>query len=202
MEEPSNKRRRRTWAGAKWMKSGTLLSEPRIGNEDKPRRITQYVSEATQPHLLGSFVRKCRLGLTRSHDMEVLMGFLDFLLKKKRSNKRDSGKQLIDVRSGEERRLEEEAAAVAKTRARPEIEALFSELLRIGSAEQFLKYDSSGKYDDRGNHLRTYAIGQELNRLGGMKLMLAGFYRVRVSLPAVRAAELERTWDGIGDWQA
>jgi hypothetical protein len=43
-------------------------------------------------------------------------------------------------------------------------------------------------------------IGEQLNRVGGLQLMLKAHAAVAVKLGVVAARELESAWDGIGEW--
>lgn len=72
------------------------------------------------------------------------------------------------------------------------------ELIRIGrksvpdahSASNFL-----GPAQERARE-----IGEDLNRAGGLQLMLKAHGIVRAELGNVAARELESAWDGIGEW--
>jgi len=69
---------------------------------------------------------------------------------------------------------------------------LLEELISIGINECYLPRREG----------RTTEIGKELNRIGGMELMLWAHERVAVELGNVVARELESAWGGIGSWQS
>jgi hypothetical protein len=75
-------------------------------------------------------------------------------------------------------------------------EGLTKELLTIGTVEE-------GLLPPRGSELRgrIKSIGVSLNALGGKELMLKVHAVVRENLGSARARELERAWDGVGDWE-
>lgn len=68
------------------------------------------------------------------------------------------------------------------------------ELVEIGTGRGFMTVEK----DDE----RTREIGHRLDRLGGMELMQRVHANVSQQLPyRARSRELERAWDGIGDWR-
>jgi hypothetical protein len=75
-------------------------------------------------------------------------------------------------------------------------EGLTKELLTIGTVEE-------GLLPPQGSELRgrIESIGVSLNARGGKELMLKVHAVVRENLDSARARELERAWDGVGDWE-
>jgi hypothetical protein len=75
-------------------------------------------------------------------------------------------------------------------------EGLTKELLTIGTVEE-------GLLPPQGSELRgrIESIGVSLNARGGKELMLTVHAVVRENLGSARARELERAWDGVGDWE-
>jgi hypothetical protein len=75
----------------------------------------------------------------------------------------------------------------------PELEAMAMKLVQIGRDPNGLRRDE------------VRAIGEQLNRRGGRTAMLEVIHRAdavarqRTGEPILRP--IERTWDGIGDWQ-
>ncbi|MEO3749446.1 hypothetical protein [Streptomyces sp. B6B3] len=69
---------------------------------------------------------------------------------------------------------------------------LANELLAIGRRGGFLTM--------QGKDARTRAIGAELDRMGGMQMMLDVHDVVAAEIGRLPARELEAAWDGIGDW--
>jgi hypothetical protein len=70
------------------------------------------------------------------------------------------------------------------------VDPLIHELVSIGSTRGYLPREPG----------RTREIGEELNRIGGMELMLAAHQQVSLALGNVKARELESAWGYIGQW--
>ena len=77
----------------------------------------------------------------------------------------------------------------------PSVKDLITELIDVGHAEGTL-------LPPRGSELwsRVRSIGSALNHAGGKELMLQAHRDVRDRLGATYARELERVWDGVGQW--
>ena len=103
----------------------------------------------------------------------------------------------VDLRSEEERQIEREANAGASLC--PEADPLLEELMKIGQTCDFIS-DPGGNYNENGQHRRAREIGITLNRIGGIELMQAIYYRISVGLSPARARSLEFAWSYIGHW--
>ena len=82
-----------------------------------------------------------------------------------------------------------------------EVDSLLEELIRIGKLEDFLSVHRGGDYDRNYHHKRAREIGQRLNEIGGLDLMLAARARVKRKIDPVMAEHLDYCWMEIGDWQ-
>jgi hypothetical protein len=114
--------------------------------------------------------------------------------------KKEEGPQFVDFRSAADRQRQEEAALGISLGS--EIDGLVEELLEIDRTDGFMSdpRTRSGKYDDRGRHLRTREIGETLNSKGGYPLMAKVAYRVQSRGGNLRY--LEVCWGDIGRWMA
>ena len=103
----------------------------------------------------------------------------------------------VDLRSDEERQIEREA--YTGVTLGPDVDPLLEELMEIGRICDFVS-DSGGDFNEHGQHIRTREIGVTLNRIGGMELMQAVYYRILAVLGLTRARSLEFAWGHIGHW--
>ena len=128
------------------------------------------------------------------------MGFLRRLFSKKKQDPYEKlfGSKVIYLRSDEEKQTEKEANA-GKSLG-PEADRLVTELIEIGRSEGFLTLRTRAHFDYKQRHKRTRKIGKILNKMGGMKLMVASCYRVRAKLGATQGRHLEAAWGHIGEW--
>lgn len=86
--------------------------------------------------------------------------------------------------------------------------AYVRELVDIAQFAGFLHSGATGGFDEDGRNVRARQIGEELNRLGGKRLMQEVCLAVGQSLPANAGQlgmgsrrELESAWHGIGQWR-
>lgn len=103
---------------------------------------------------------------------------------------------LIDAIIGEPevRKLDSHNKALVKT--------MINDLIQIGRLDDFLSLNPGGPFDIQCHHREARAIGQRLNEIGGVPLMLAARKSVKRKLKAILAEHLDHCWKGIGDWQA
>jgi hypothetical protein len=79
------------------------------------------------------------------------------------------------------------------------LEPRISELLSVG---RFGYVGTPGEnFDEHYNNIKAREIGDSLDKLGGMDLMLAVHARVVEKLGAIKGRELEACWGGIGSWR-
>lgn len=86
--------------------------------------------------------------------------------------------------------------------AKDEVDALIAELVKIGIKEDFLSEVPGMGYNSQCRHIRTRQIGEKLNKIGGLSLMMWVLSRVRRKAGKVPASHLEYAWSDIGDWKA
>jgi hypothetical protein len=80
---------------------------------------------------------------------------------------------------------------------------LVAELVMIGETDGYYRpSDQTGKFDKDGKHVRARAIGEELHRMGGHKLMQAAYYHVERVLGPRAGVPLQSVWHRVGDWLA
>jgi hypothetical protein len=103
----------------------------------------------------------------------------------------------VDLRSDEERQIEREAYREASLG--PEADPLVEELIEIGQTYTFIS-DPGGNFNKNGQHIRTREIGDTLDRMGGIELMQAAYYRILAVLGLTCARSLECAWGHIGEW--
>ncbi len=103
----------------------------------------------------------------------------------------------VDIRSDKETQIEREA--YKKVSLGPEADSLVEELIEIGQTYNFIS-DPSGNFNKKGQHIRTREIGETLDRMGGIELMQAAYYRILASLGLTYARALECAWGHIGEW--
>ena len=87
------------------------------------------------------------------------------------------------------------------TGARPEVEKLLAELLRIGQTEDFLSERPGLSYNRDCRHVRTRQIGARLDELGGLNLMAYVHRQVKRKLGKILGEHLEAAWDKVGPWR-
>jgi hypothetical protein len=83
---------------------------------------------------------------------------------------------------------------------RSEVNQLIEELLRIGRSDDFLSERPGSGFNAQCRHLRTRIIGQRLDELGAMPLMIYVHQRLQRKLGATLASHLEYAWAEIGQW--
>lgn len=102
-----------------------------------------------------------------------------------------------DLRSDKEKRVEKRA--YSSLSLGPDVDVLIAELVEIGRTCGFISAPG-GNFDDNGYHIRTRQIGMQLDKIGGMELMQAAYYRVVAILGPVAGRSLEIAWGYIGNW--
>ena len=105
----------------------------------------------------------------------------------------------FDLRSDQEKQIEQDARSGGSIG--PVFDRLVAEIIAIGRSAEFtvLAQNRTAAYDERCRQKRVHEIGMLLNAGGGMKLMQAAAYRVRAS--GGDGCDLDRCWDGIGQWR-
>lgn len=82
-----------------------------------------------------------------------------------------------------------------------EVKRLLDELVRIGELDDYLSLQPGSPFNVRCHHTRARKIGERLNEIGGLELMLAARSHVKRKLKAVLAEHLDYCWSNIGEWQ-
>ena len=82
-----------------------------------------------------------------------------------------------------------------------ELEKLFQELLSLGKANEFMGSPGAEGFNMVGYLKRAVEIGERLDSIGGLNLMLS-FYKRMDKIRHNLAHELEIVWNGIGQWQS
>ena len=114
-----------------------------------------------------------------------------------------SGVTVLDLTSDKEKLIEQEARSGISLGTM--LDTLVSELTSIGRSSEFTVVgdDGSGAYDDHRRHKQARKIGEILDQAGGMDLMQAVWYRVKICSAGAKgdARDLSRCWGGIGHWR-
>ena len=84
---------------------------------------------------------------------------------------------------------------------RQEAERLILELIGVGNKDGFLSEHPGGQFDFRCHNLEARRIGQRLNELGGVELMMAARERIRRKLGMTSMSHLDYAWSDIGKWK-
>lgn len=82
-----------------------------------------------------------------------------------------------------------------------EVKRLLKDLVKIGELDDFLSLQPGGPFNVRCHHIRARKIGERLNEIGELELMLAARSHVRRKLKPVMAEHLDYCWQDIGEWQ-
>jgi len=85
--------------------------------------------------------------------------------------------------------------------SRQEVERLITELIGVGKKDGYLSEHPGGQFDFRCHNLEARRIGQRLNELGGLELMLAVRERIRRKLGMTAISHLDYAWSDIGKWK-
>ncbi len=109
---------------------------------------------------------------------------------------------MLDLRSAREvmlERLAAEGRSCGKT-----FDDVLSDLFFISRNDEFTilptnPLHGSERYDDRGRHRKAREIGELFYSAGGMELLQ--FAHARLKCAGGDGRDLERCWDGIGDWR-
>ncbi len=83
-----------------------------------------------------------------------------------------------------------------------EVKKLLDQLVKIGQMDDFLSLQPGGPFNVRCHHTQARQIGERLNEIGGLELMLASRAYVKGKLKAILAEHLDYCWTDIGKWQA
>ena len=102
-----------------------------------------------------------------------------------------------DLRSDKEKHIEKRA--YSSLSLGPDADVLVAELVEIGRTCGFIS-TPGGNFDDSGHHIRARQIGVQLDKIGGMELMQAAYYRIVAILGAAVGRSLEVAWGYIGNW--
>jgi hypothetical protein len=106
----------------------------------------------------------------------------------------------VDSSLEENRQVEQEAEAGLSLG--PKIDNLIDELIEIGHSDGFLSTKAGGKFDRNRQNIRARQIGQNLNEIGGLRLMKLAWWRVRFMLsPGPASRELDIIWNLVGNWK-
>ena len=84
---------------------------------------------------------------------------------------------------------------------RQETERLIGKLIELGKKEGFLSEHPGGQFDFRCHNIEARRIGQHLNELGGVELMMAARERIRRKLGMSSMSHLDYAWSDIGKWK-
>lgn len=107
--------------------------------------------------------------------------------------------QVIDYRSDQEKMIIKHVKAGISPG--PIFDGYVSKILLIGRTMEFtvIRKNHTPVYDQHRRHKEVHRIGLLLNAAGGMSLMQVAAYRVRLSGGDGR--DLDRCWNGIGEWR-
>ncbi len=83
-----------------------------------------------------------------------------------------------------------------------DVEAYIQELIMIGKKEDFLSERPGGAFNGQCHHRRTREIGEKLNTMAGMDLMIKVFNKVKKKVGKQLSEHLEYAWSGVGQWMA
>jgi len=84
--------------------------------------------------------------------------------------------------------------------AKPEVDRLVSELIRIGVTDDFLSERPGPPFNFQCRHIRSREIGKRLDELGGLRLMEFVHKKVKKKLGKTLVSHLEYAWSEIGNW--
>jgi hypothetical protein len=85
--------------------------------------------------------------------------------------------------------------------SRVEAERLIEELIVVGRKDDYLSETPGGQFDLHCHNTNARRIGQKLNDLGGLELMMAARQRVRKKLGMALMSHLDYAWSNIGQWK-
>ncbi|MBN2258792.1 MAG: hypothetical protein JW704_13410 [Anaerolineaceae bacterium] len=85
--------------------------------------------------------------------------------------------------------------------SRKEAERLIEELIGVGKRDDYLSELPGGSFNFQCHNIEARKIGQKLNELGGLELMMTARLRVRKKLGEVLMSHLDYAWSDIGDWK-
>ncbi|MGV8049292.1 MAG: hypothetical protein AB2L21_02895 [Anaerolineaceae bacterium] len=82
-----------------------------------------------------------------------------------------------------------------------EVNTMIDTLVKIGQLDDFLSLAPGGPFDLQCHHREARSIGERLNEMGGVPLMMAVRTTIKRKLKDVIAEHLDHCWKGIGEWQ-
>lgn len=83
---------------------------------------------------------------------------------------------------------------------RSEVKNLTTELISIGTSDDYLSERPGGGFNAQCRNIRARQIGVRLDEIGGFSLMEDVYRTVRKKNGAALAAHLEYAWSDIGKW--
>lgn len=86
--------------------------------------------------------------------------------------------------------------------SKQEVEKLLSELIRIGTTDDFLSERPGPPFNMQCRHIRAREIGKRFHEIGGLPMMEYGQKVVKKKLGTKIVSHLEYAWSEIGDWVA
>jgi hypothetical protein len=86
------------------------------------------------------------------------------------------------------------------TSSRMEAERLIEELIGIGQKDDYLSEHPGGQFNSHCHNTDARRIGQRLDELGGLDLMMAARQQVRKKLGTILMSHLDYAWSDIGKW--
>ncbi|HHV05798.1 MAG TPA: hypothetical protein PK791_01635 [Anaerolineaceae bacterium] len=95
----------------------------------------------------------------------------------------------------------EEAIRRLPAQQKAEIRQKIDQLVHIGKTDDFLSLVPGGPFNYQCHHREARTIGEEINAMGGLALMMAVRQTIKRKLSDVMAEHLDHAWKGIGDWQ-
>ncbi|MFZ3071378.1 MAG: hypothetical protein WA110_09705 [Anaerolineaceae bacterium] len=87
------------------------------------------------------------------------------------------------------------------THRKAEVNVMIDKLVTIGKLDDFLSLTPGGDFDIQCHHREARAIGQRLNDMGGVPLMMAVRNTIKRKLKDVMAEHLDHCWKDIGEWE-
>ena len=112
------------------------------------------------------------------------------------------GKKTFVYLADEDKGVDVEKEAEIGISLGDKVDNMIQELIRIGGEEGFVSFDSGKIYDEEGRNRKARNIGKRLDEIGGLRLMMVAWWRVRFALsPGPAGRDLDVIWDGIGEWR-
>jgi hypothetical protein len=83
---------------------------------------------------------------------------------------------------------------------RSEVARLTDELIRIGQTDDFLSERPGSSFNMQCRHIRARLIGQRLDEIGGLELMMYVYRGTKRKAGKTLASHLEYCWTDVGKW--